>query len=491
MKEVREDQLGEELLSRIEWLIKLRWIAIGGVFCVIIGVKFLLLVDIPLLSLCFGTITLLLLNFVYFWYSKRLKQDADFQHQRKRALFFANLQISVDLFMLVFLIHFSGGLENPFIFYFIFHMVIASILLSNRAAYFQATFATVLLGAMIILEHHHIIYHHHMQGFVPYEMHGNIVYITGVFLILTSTLFITIYMATSIVNRLRAREQELAIANEQLSEQDRRKSQHVWTVAHDIQSHLSTIQSCLKVVLNGLTGGMPDKTREMVARAEGRTLYLLHFTKDLLNLSRIKSAREMPKEELQLAKVAEKVIEGIKMWSTEKGLSLTVEGTTELPTVYANRDEIEQLFLNLIVNAIKYTPKGGKITVEASKFEYAKNPPYAPFSNPDSASTGSRIQKNLEGRKEGDYVAVSVSDTGIGIPEDDLSHIFEEFYRAKNTGSVAAEGTGLGLSIAQQIIKDHGGKIWAESKVGQGTKFTFLLPIGTVPFKGGVKWQKF
>lgn len=439
--------MGEELLCRMPWLIKLRWIGICGVFCTVTAIRFIFLVSIPLLPLYAGAIALILSNLFYIFYARLVKQEKDLTIQRKKTLFFTNFQISIDLSILVFLIHFSGGLENPFIFYFIFHMIIASILLSSRAAYFQSTFVVGFLGTVVMLEYCNFLPHYHLDGFIPYEPYENIIYLVGTFLIFTSTLFLSVYMATSIVNQLRTRERELSIANEQLNEQDRRKSQYVWTVAHDIQSHLSTIQSCLKVTLNGLTGEISDKSREMVGRADERTLYLLHYTRDLLNLSRIKSTRELPKEELQLIEVVEKVIEGIKMRVTEKGLSLIMEGATDLPSVYANRDEMEQLFLNLVVNAIKYTPCGGKVTVDCRPAD------------------------------EDGFIQASISDTGIGIPKDDLPHIFEEFYRAKNVQSVAGEGTGLGLSIVQQIIKDHNGKMWVESKEGEGTKLTFLLPV--------------
>lgn len=445
MEEEKKGFLHKELLTRIMWLIRLRWLAIGGVFCTLVGAKYFLHVPLPFFSLYCGTIILFLFNVMYLFHFRGIERAAAYSDQEKKSLRFANFQISIDLLMLVVLIHFSGGMENPFIFYFVFHMIIASILLSNRAAYFQAIFTTVLVGINTIFEFTVPSFHYHLNFFIPGYPCRNTIYLAGLFLIFASTLFLSVYMATSIVNRLRERESELAAANECLEEQDRIKSQYVWTVAHDIQSPLATIQSCLKVVLSSFAGELPLKARDMIDRAEGRTLYLLHFTKDLLNLSRIKSSRQLPKEGLQLLKIAENIMEDVKMKIAEKGLVFTKRTMSGLPDVYGNKDEMEQLLLNLIVNAIKYTPEGGKV--------------------------------GLQMKEEEGCVRVEISDTGIGIPQEDVTHIFDEFYRAKNVRSMAGEGTGLGLSIVRQIIKDHDGKIWVESKVGEGTKFTFLLPV--------------
>lgn len=121
-----------------------------------------------------------------------------------------------------------------------------------------------------------------------------------------------------------------------------------------------------------------------------------------------------------------------------------MKNSTAGSLIYANEDALEQLFTNLIVNATKYTPWGGKVGAEI--------------------------------KEEEDHFRATVWDTGIGIPQEELSHIFEEFYRAENAEQMEKEGTGLGLSIVKQIIETHKDEIWVESEVGKGSKFTFTLP---------------
>ena len=209
---------------------------------------------LPYKYLYLGGIILFLYNLLFYLYNRKIRVLINTESWQRKANRFANIQISIDLMMLVYLLHFSGGLENPFVFYFVFHMVIASILLSNREAYLQATLAAVLFGAEILGSHLNILPHYHLQGFISEEHIFSRTFLFGTYGILVTTLYLTVYMATSIVNKLRFREAELAVANQQLSEQDRLKSQYVLMVSHDLQSSLATIQNCLKVVLAGLTG---------------------------------------------------------------------------------------------------------------------------------------------------------------------------------------------------------------------------------------------
>ncbi len=436
----------EELGQRINWLIRLRWLAAIVVFVVIGGARFFLQIELRLIPLYSGAVVLLFYNTLFFRYSRHLQSQKGDEGWFRKANHFGNFQISLDLVMLAYLIHFAGGAENPFIFYFIFHMVIASILLSNRAAYLQATLAVALSGTVFGAERWQILSHYHLGGFVGGELYAHSSYLLGVSFVLTTTLYLTVYMATCIVNKLRERERELARANEKLEEQDRLKSQYVATVSHDLRASLSTIQNCLKVVLSNLTGSVSEKSREMITRAEQRSMHLLHFVKDLLDLSRIKGMKELEMKPLSLSELLGKVTERLRTRAENKGVALTLKNSTNISSIYANEDALEQLFANLILNAIKYTPWGGNVGVEI--------------------------------KEESDRFRATVWDTGIGVRQEDLSHIFEEFYRAKNAEQMEKEGTGLGLSIVKQIIEAHRGEIWVESEVGKGSRFTFTLPKG-------------
>lgn len=455
LKQISEEEIKERLnqfinlrwKEKLNWFITLRWLAAIGVFIVITVVRYILKIELPLFALYFGNFALVFCNILFFFYYQRLEsyKEKDEQFFRK-ANYFANIQISSDLIILTYLIHFSGGIENPFIFYFIFHMVIASILLSNRAAYFQATMSILLLGMVVTGEYLRIFPHYHPGGFIPEELCLHPQYLLGIFFVFVTTIYLTVYMATNIVNRLRKEEKELAIANMKLAQQSRLKSQYVHTVSHDLQASLSAIQSCLKVVLSDLTGSISEKSREMVARAEQRSRAVLHFVKDLLDLSKMRADRDIEKKSLSLFETIKKVVDHLNPKAEEKKLTLSVENFAGGSLISANPDAIEQLMVNLIMNAVKYTPWNGKV--------------------------GIKIEEKQ------DCFQCVVWDTGIGIPQEDLAHIFEDFYRAKNAEQFEKDGTGLGLSIVKQIISAHRGEIWVDSHVGKGSRFFFTLPKG-------------
>ncbi len=442
----------KDLIHRIEWLISLRWFAATGVLIIITVSKYLLSFELSFFYLYLGNAILFFYNYVFYCFNRRLNKQQDISRLFKRAHYLANAQISLDLIMLTYFIHLSGGPENPLSFYFIFHMVIASIILSDRAAYLQATLAIFLLGFVNVGEYAGFLNHYHLGIFISEERCLlDYKYFASTFIIFVSTLYITVYFATSIVNELREGEVELEKANEKLEEQDRLKSKYVQTVSHDIQASLSTIQNCLKVVLNGLTGSISGKSREMITRAEQRSRKLINFVKELLNLSRMRAANKIDKKDLQLSILIKNIVERLNPLMEKKDLTLTVKNSVGDSLIYADEYMMEELFDNLIINALRYTPKGGEITI---RFNESK----------------------IFG-----LIQVSIIDTGIGIQKEDLPHVFDDFYRAKNAKAIEQDGTGLGLAIVKHIFELHGGKIYIESEVGKGSTFVFTLPkkIGT------------
>jgi signal transduction histidine kinase len=174
---------------------------------------------------------------------------------------------------------------------------------------------------------------------------------------------------------------------------------------------------------------------------------LLALVNDLLELAagKVEQLKEK-KKEVELNEIMGKVTELMQTSVEEKGLELKVEKTKEPLLLVGFEDGLERVFMNLVSNAVKYTPAGGSVVVRAWS--------------------------------ENDQIRVEVSDTGIGIPEEALSRIFTEFYRAKNAKAMEMEGTGLGLVIAKDVVEQHGGQISVESTVGEGSTFCVTLPKG-------------
>ncbi len=227
---------------------------------------------------------------------------------------------------------------------------------------------------------------------------------------------------------------------------DRIRSDFVSMVAHEIRNPLSAVAAQLKVVLDGLAGEVTEKQREILTRAKERLGGLSDLTSELLDLSRIESGLiSQEKEHLDMAELLERQVEFQRPRAEAGSLVLEwVPPPAKLRPVLGNRRNIEEVLSNLIGNAVNYTPQGGRISVSAAM--------------------------------EHDYVRVSVSDTGFGIPAEDLDRIFLPFYRVKNEKTRFIIGTGLGLAIVKKIVEAHHGFIRVESEVGRGSSFHVHLP---------------
>ncbi len=434
------------LVKRAYWLIKLRWIAI---VCVVIGtyvssnVLAITLEDFALYGIAtlltlYNTTVLLLLN-------RLAKGNKEVPCTAVKTII--NVQISADLLILTVLLHFSGGIENPFVFYFTFHMIIASILLSTRESYLQATFAVLLFGLLVLLEYRQLIPHYCLTGFVSHCLHRDGLYVLGTYFVFTTALYLAVYMASYIAVRLRQAEQAYRQANASLQEKDRIKDEYVSRVTHDIKSHLTTIQSCLGVVVNKTIGPLGDQQADFIGRAHRRVIKLTDFVRTLLRLTEMRLSDELEMGVFSLRDTISNAVAAVKTKAESKSISLNCDIEPSVDRVFGNPFSIEEVATNLLLNAIKYTPENGRVTVSV--------------------------------KNENDFAVVEIADTGIGIPANQLGKVFQEFFRASNAREVERDGTGLGLSIAKYVVERHNGKIWVESEENNGTKFWFTLPKGT------------
>lgn len=433
----------EEFIERLHWLIKLRWIAVFGVVLAVTFSNRILKFSLPLTPLYAVAAAIGAYNLAFLFFVIRIGKKIS-NNRFKITNTVTNLQISFDLFSLAFLIHFSGGVENPFIFYFVFHTIIASVLLSRRAAFLQATLAIALFSIIVVLEYLGILPHYCLIRFVTIDQHRNLIYILGIYFVFVSTLYIAAYMATSIVKRLRAHQRQLRQANELLEEKDRIKSEYVLRVTHDIKEHLSSIEGCLQPVSAGITGVLNDSQRDLLERAEQRVDKLMFFVKALLEITRIKLSKHIEMDYFSLRKTVESAVNFVDAKAKNKSIRINCEIEPSIEKIKGAQVYIEETIANLLSNSVKYTAAHGKIGISV--------------------------------KDRGDTVLIQITDTGIGVPKSDIPYIFNEFYRASNAKGIERTGTGLGLSIAKQVVERHNGKIWVESEVGRGSTFSIELP---------------
>lgn len=219
-------------------------------------------------------------------------------------------------------------------------------------------------------------------------------------------------------------------------------------VAHELRTPLSVMQLKLE---NAQQAGQYVPP-EMLLRLHDEVIRLGLLVEDLHVLSLAEAGRlALDCKPLDLAAKLEQVVDDMKMEAEENGLEISFHSNTRPVTVVADARRITQVFINLLTNAIRYTPEGGKISVIIE-------------------------DKVLD--RDTVYTCVSVMDTGIGIPAEELAHLFDRFYRVEKARSRHTGGTGLGLSIAHHFVRAHGGFIRVVSEPGQGTTFTVYLPWG-------------
>jgi signal transduction histidine kinase len=444
-----------ELIARIQWLIRLRWLAVAGMLAAI-GAAALLLPDaLPLLPLLGVTAFVALYNILLYLYLRRLRGGPS--GALHHATQFAYVQITLDLIALAVALHFAGGVENLMALFFVFHVIIASILLSRPVSYLMAGLASLLFAAVAVSECAGLMPHYHLP-ILAVELYQEPLYLTFAIITITLTLFLVTYLTTSITMQLRARDRELLESNltcqirstelEQLNEQlqqiDQERTRFIVLVTHELRAPINTVYSALEVALSGIAS--PEKTHEILARAQRRVSQLLELIRDLLDLAKAREhAQQQPEViPIQLTTELHEVVDFVRVEAEEKNLRLELALADDLAPVRIPQDQARVVWTNLLSNAVKYTEPGGSIHVSLRQ-----------------------DQQQLTGM---------VRDTGIGIAPDDLPHVFDEFFRSGNARAISSHGTGVGMAVVRRIIENWGGSIWVHSDLGVGTTFTFVLP---------------
>ncbi|MFZ5817736.1 MAG: two-component system histidine kinase PnpS [Bacillota bacterium] len=222
------------------------------------------------------------------------------------------------------------------------------------------------------------------------------------------------------------------------------RTEFVASVTHELRTPLTSIRGFAETLLEGALDE-PETSRHFVTIIKRESEHLGALIEDLLDLSRIESGKfRMKREKVELQSLVPETVGRLAQKAETNGIELTMEVPAGLPAIPGDRDRLAQVLINLVDNAVKYTPAGGQVKVTA--------------------------------RDEGSQVRISVADTGVGIPQLDLPRIFERFYRVDKARSRATGGTGLGLSIVKHIVEAHRGSITVQSQVGVGSTFTILLP---------------
>jgi signal transduction histidine kinase len=301
-----------------------------------------------------------------------------------------------------------------------------------------------MIGAFSLLEYLDVLPHYHLEGFVGADLYKNILFLGGGGFIFLLTSVLIVNLTHLIITKSVKIEETYVKTNLELDNKDKLRNEYVLRVTHDIKGHLGAIFSCLEVVRSGIAGPLNDQQQEFVNRAGERTQLLSTFIKDLLNLTRKRLQKDQEFEEVSLQVIIEKVLANAQILAHDKSIQINSFIDKNIGPIIGNPFALEELYSNLLLNAIKYTPAKG------------------------------HIELNIRNRF--DHVLNEISDSGIGIPKEDLPKVFDEFFRAGNAPKDTKSGSGLGLSIVKQIVEVHKGRIWVSSELGIWTRFTFTLP---------------
>jgi signal transduction histidine kinase len=434
--------IAAELRTRVIWFITLRWfvpfsIAGVGLAAWFAGFEF------NLTAILSTAVLVLSYNLICFFISRSVDLDP---RRPDRLYTFSYIQIALDYFALFLLVYFSGGAASPIIFIFIFHIIFGSILLPAKSAYGFAAVAVLGMWSMAFGE---------MAGAIPHQMlsfRGDTIGLLDkpwyliVLLVFFSGAIVTTAISITVVMRvLKRRIIENAEYYEQIDNLIRERWRFMRKVAHNLRAPLVAVISMLDMIRNGYLGAVAGEQAEYLRRINRRARHMAGMISELMEIARSRTKTGLPSPHpITVPKIAARVSRTFMDEAVQKGLTLLVETEDSLNTVFVDLELAESILENLISNAIKYTEKGS-VRVTFSEAEQG-------------------------------MIEIAVSDTGIGIPEEEQGNLFHEFFRAHNARAVEEVGTGLGLALIKETLDKNNGRIELESRQNEGTTFRVFIP---------------
>lgn len=485
MQDVDRLSREEELFARLDWFIRLRWGFLLGLSLMVLTTSQLLAIRLPYREILMVGGTILTYNaLLYFYHSLFIRmRPPDSAATRIEA----NFQIGMDILALTAMIHLSGGAENPFIFFYLFHAIIGSILLSRAEVWTHGTLAYAQFLAVVALEYTEILPHFRLTPLFASPRHQNVLFLLAVCLALLITLFGTIYMSSSIAHGLHLREAELRQARRMLERKSRdleaanrglreKQAQLVQSeklaslgqlsagVAHEINNPIQFIRGNLRIVAESMEAILPVLDRHAAGHPDFTVARLPYpffreHIKTLLDDIYTGALRiaDIVRDLKQFARLDEgKMDEAVDVNEAVRASLRLVQNKTKryrviedlapaLPTITGCTSKIEQVVVANLINAAEALGDrpGGIIRVAT---------------RPEAGGEG---------------ICLSIADNGPGLPEEIRSRVFDPFFTTKQrTG-----GTGLGLSVAYGIVNEHGGRVEVASGAGEGTTFTYYFPV--------------
>ncbi len=440
------------------WFIKIRYFAVLGMLG-FIGLGALLdfrFSEAQIISISAIALSILIYNIII----QSIRPRVCCTPNKFNAMHLSLIQMVMDLTALMMLIYYTGTIESPLYVFFIFHMVIGSLILPGYLIYLICGMVILVYSVLIGLQFQGIIPTHNIAGLYESGVSHTVQFYFLFLLTFSAMMVITVLLANRIAANLLKREGELKDTLEKLNEAEKAKQKYIIGVVHEIKSPISAAQSLVDLVLQKYLGPLNEAVEVKVERISLRLKESIEMINNILRISKLKLLDSSNAEEVDVKKIIEDYVEANNEKLAGAGIDLTIADEREKDEhIFGDHVLLEMAFSNIIGNGIKYIGKesGGLISIEFASEE--------------------------------DKTCIKISDNGIGIPEKDLEKIFGQFFRVSNKNNKKVEGSGLGLSVVHEIITQHGGTISAKSPSGigteefPGTSFIVTLPHKRVPKK--------
>lgn len=445
--DVEESGLGlAVLIKNAHWFINIRWIIV--VLLLFAGLFDLLFADLlvnmglnstgrwPLyiatLLACLNPVFLLILN------SSSVRSSLKALHVNLWA------QILLDLFILTILIHFIGSLETPISFTYLFHIALACIFFSRRESFWVTMSAIFLFLLLVSFECGKLIDH---PGIIAAQCpFRNSPFLVASISVATVSIWLVVwYLVSGISNMVRIRDKRLSEANKKMKESVLAKDRQMLRTTHDLKAPFSSMETMIQTLLYRSDKELPREIQELVKRIETRSKDFRRRIQEILLLESIRSSGNscLQKEHCNLLELCQRAIDDLAELAAKKEIKLNLNG--DACSVFTNSHYITILLSNLISNAVTYSKNHDNVDI-------------------------SLLEKESS-------IFLTVEDHGIGIREDALPHIFDEFYRTSEAAAYNDQSTGIGLAIVKEVITTLGFRISVTSVEGIGTKFSVEMPL--------------
>lgn len=430
------------LQARIAWSIKLRWLAIVGFYLISMIIKYNFSLPIPYDKVWFLLGSLAAINLLYFIVLKVFKK---FSFPQELAVLL--IHAFFDLVFLTAIVHFTGGIENPIYLFYVFHVVISSIIFPRGIPVLIATFVVISFGTLVFAEYSGIINHYSIFNS---QIHNNDLAVFVTFSVFTITVYVSTYICTTFMVVYRNIKRHIDQQNNQLIEADKQKTKFYQFTSHELKSPIIAVKSTIDGIAKSYRSHLDNKALDLLERASNRCMQMLDIIKELLLITQSRSVSgPVENENIYINEIINGIINSERNTADASGIQIEFSLTPDNPVIKAKKSDMIKIIDNLVSNAIRYNNENGKINISTV------------------------VNKN--------ELIIKVKDTGIGIPESDLSKIYSEFYRTENARKKINYGTGLGLSLIKQLVENYNGSIEVQSKIDTGSTFSISFPLD----KGG------